>query len=341
MSSLPFQKRATISDVARLAGVSISTVSRVVNANAPVADHTIDRVRAAIETLHYTPSSAARSLAGRRTNTIGLYLPQISGSFFSALFQGVEAGVREAGFDLLIHAHPQAIDDGPQGKLPLAGHNTDGVLIFTSAVPDRSILALAERSVPLVLLFRFAPEGVVAPSIIIDNESSAERLIDHLVERHGRRRIALLRGPAENQDSQERERGYRRSLEKHGLPYDPALIGQGDFHSDRAGEAVQDWLARGVAFDALFAGDDESAMGALRVLRAADRRVPEDVALIGFDDLSVASLVVPPLTTARVPIETAGLAAAQQLVEFIQTGRPPANQVLPTQVVIRQSCGCP
>ncbi len=338
--SLPLQRRATISDVARLAGVSISTVSRVCNANAPVAGDTLVRVREAIEALHYTPSSAARSLAGRRTNTVGLYLPQISGGFFSALFQGVETGIREAGFDLLIHAHPQATGREHHRSLPLAEHNTDGVLIFTNTVADETILALAERAVSLVLLFRSAPEGVLAPTVRIENAASAEKLVDHLVEVHNRRRIALLRGPADNQDSEERERGYRCSLEKHGLPYDPALVGQGDFVSDRAGQAIQDWLDRGIEFDALFAGDDESAMGALRVLRAAGRRVPEDIALAGFDDVSVASLVVPPLTTVHVPIEAAGLVAAQQLVQLIQTGHPPANQVLPTEVVIRQSCGC-
>ncbi len=339
--SVPLQKRATISDVARLAGVSISTVSRVVNGNAPVAGTTVQRVRHAIDSLHYLPSSAARSLAGRRTNTIGLYLPQVSGGFFAALFQGVESGVRTAGFDLLIHAHPQAPDGAARVSLPLAEHNTDGVLVFTSAVPDATIVALAERGVPLVLLFRAAPPGVLASSVVIENVTSARALIDHLIEVHGRRRIALLRGPDENEDSEERVRGYRASLEAHGIPYDDRRVARGDFHGDHAGAAVQAWLDRGIEFDALFAGDDESAMGALRVLRAADRRVPEDVALVGFDDVPVASLVVPPLTTVHVPIETAGLLAAQLLVELIQTGEAPKNRVLPTEVVIRQSCGCP
>lgn len=337
--SLPLQKRATISDVARLAGVSISTVSRVVNGNAPVAGDTIHRVREAIDALHYTPSSAARSLAGRRTNTIGLYLPQISGGFFSALFQGVETGVREAGFDLLIHAHPE-LTGGPAHGTPLAEHNTDGVLIFTHSVPDKTIVNLVNRGLPLVLLFRTSPEGIAAPSVTIENETSAEELVGHLIDVHACRRVAFLRGPRDNQDSAQREQGYRNALAKRAIPLESALIARGEYRSDRACEVVAEWLHSGLHFDALFAGDDESAMGALHALRAAGRRVPQDVALVGFDDVSVASLVMPPLTTVHVPIETAGFIAAQTLVALIQTGQAPVSRVLPTEIVIRQSCGC-
>lgn len=125
------------------------------------------------------------------------------------------------------------------------------------------------------------------------------------------------------------------------MPFDPPLVCRGNFSSEAACEAVAEWRARGLPFDALFAGDDESAMGALRTLQAAGRSVPEDVALVGFADVWAATWIVPPLTTARVPIETAGLVAAQQLVTLIQTGRPPPDRRLPTEIVIRQSCGCP
>lgn len=339
--SVLLQKRATISDVARMAGVSITTVSRVINANAPVAAETVARVRDAIAFLDYTPSPVARSLAGHHTNTIGLYLPGFSGGFFATMFQGVEAGVREAGYDLLIHVHPQlALGEAPS-NLPLGGDNTDGVIIFTNSVPDEAIVNLAQHGLPLVLLFRSAPAGINAPSVRMENQNSVEQLVGHLVQVHGRRRIAFLRGPVNNEDSEQREAAYRSALAAHGLVFDPELVGRGDFLADRACAAVRAWLEQGVEFDGLFAGDDDSALGALRALREAGRRVPEDVSLVGYDDVSVASLVVPALTTVHVPIAEAGQIAARQLVNLIRTGQAGDRYVLPTEVVIRQSCGCP
>ncbi len=339
--TVPLQKRATITDVARMAGVSITTVSRVINANAPVATGTVARVREAIATLDFTPSTVARSLAGHQTNTIGLYLPGFSGGFFAAMFQGVEAEVREAGFDLLIHVHPQLADGDAPGNLPLGRDNTDGLIIFTASVSDEAITNLAQRGVPLVLLFRQPPEGVNAPSVRIENRSSAQQLVAHLIEEHGRRRIGFLRGPRGNEDSEQREQGYRAALAAHGLAYDPRLVSRGDFIAERTYHSVSGWLAAGLEFDAVFAGDDDSALGALRALREAGRRVPEDISLVGYDDVSVASLVMPALTTVHVPIVEAGQAAARQLVSLIRTGYAESQHVLSTELRIRQSCGCP
>lgn len=339
--SVRTQKRATISDVARMADVSISTVSRVINANAPVAEDTAARIHAAIATLAYTPSAAARALAGQRTNTIGLYLPSFSGGFFAEMLRGVEAGVREAGYDLLIHVHPPLANGAAPGRLPLGEDNTDGVIIFTNAVPDAAVSNLARHGLPLVLLFRPPLDGVAAPSIMIDNQPGAGELVSHLIEIHGRRRIAFLRGPSDNQDSEQREAAYRRALESHGLPYEPALTAQGNFISERAYQAVKGWLESGIDFDGLFAGDDECAVGALRALHEAGRRVPQEVSLVGYDDIPMASGVVPALTTVHSPIAEAGHMAACQLVSLIRTGHAEAQQTLSTHVVIRQSCGCP
>lgn len=334
-------RRATISDVARLARVSISTVSRVVNGSAPVAEETVQQVWQAIEALNYMPSSAARSLAGRRTGSIGLFLPRTSGAFFASMLQGVETGVREGGFDFLIHAHPQVARSSHLTGLPLGEHNTDGILVFTDCLSDDEIRRLYVRGFPMVLLFRSAPSGAAVPCVNIENKAGARQLIDHLIEVHGRRRIALLRGPAGNEDSAWREKGYLESLAAHDIPFGPELIAAGQFADAPAQAAVEDWLCRGVVFDAVFAGDDDAASGVLMALRQAGLRVPEDVSVVGFDDLSYARLILPPLTTVRAPIEAAGLAAARQLTSLIQTGSAEMYTLLPAEPVIRQSCGCP
>jgi len=339
------QRRPTISDVARLANVSIATVSRVVNGSAPVAADTVQQVWRAIDELNYMPSSAARSLAGRRTGSIGLFLPRTSGAFFASMLHGVEMGVRESGFELLIHAHPQVAREASRASslagLPLGEHNTDGVLVFTECLSDDEIRRLYLRGFPQVLLFRSAPPGVEVPCVNVENKAGARQLVDHLVEVHGRRRIGFLRGPDGNEDTLWRERGYLESLAAHGIPADPELVAVGDFTDTIAQAAVADWLRRGVVFDAVFAGDDDAATGALLALRQAGLSVPEDVALVGFDDLSYARLFVPSLTTVRTPIETVGLIAARQLILLIQTGSAEMHTLLPTEPVIRQSCGCP
>ena len=339
------KRRSTISDVARLANVSIATVSRVVNASAPVAEEMVQQVWRAIDTLNYMPSSAARSLAGRRTGSIGLFLPRTSGAFFASMLQGVETGVRESGFELLIHAHPQVAREASGASnlagLPLGEHNTDGILVFTDCLSDDEIHRQYLRGFPQVLLFRSAPPGVEVPCVNIENKAGARQLVDHLIEVHDRRRIGFLRGPAGNEDSYWRERGYLESLAGHDIPLDPELMSTGEFTDAPAQAAVEDWISRGVIFDAIFSGDDDAATGVFLALRQAGLRVPEDVSVAGFDDLSYSRLILPPLTTVRAPIEAAGLVAARQLTSLIQTGSAEMHTLLPTEPVIRQSCGCP
>ncbi len=341
VSSRPAQRRPTISDVAKLANVSISTVSRVLNASAPVAEETVQQVCKAIEALEYVPSAAARSLAGRRTATIGLYLPRTSGAFFASLLQGIEAGVRENGYDLLIHADPRVARDGQLADLSLGEHNADGLLIFTDCLSEAGILRLHARGYPLLLLFRSAPANAKIPCVNLENKAGARQIIDHLIEVHGCRRIAWLRGPAGNEDSAWREKGYLESLVAHGIPLDPDLIGEGNFAAEDAQRTVKEWLRRGLSFDAIFAGDDDAASGVMIALRQAGLSIPGDIAVVGFDDVSYAAALTPPLTTVQVPIETAGLEAARQLVSLIQTGSAELHTLLPNKLVIRQSCGCP
>ena len=331
--------RATISDVAQQAGVSISTVSRVLNNTVPVDEETARRVRETVATLKYTPHSAARMLASRRTNTIGLLLLDIGGEFYTPMLRGIEAVASQAGFDLLIHSTITSAA-GTISRRALGEHNTDGLLVFTDALDNAELTRLNEIGFPVVLLHQPPPKDISIPEITIENQSGAQKVVDHLIEQHDCRRILFLQGPAGNEDSTQREKGYRQSLKKHDLPFDPCLVAPGGFEPNQAHAKVVELIANGLEFDAIFTGDDDNAIGVIQALREAGRRIPEDVAVAGFDDSLFARLLTPPLTTVRAPIELVGRESVRQLIRLIRGEQVEARLVLPTELIIRQSCGC-
>ncbi len=332
-------QRATITDVAKLAGVSISTVSRVLNETAPVSEEAVVRVRSAVEMLSFTPHAAARTLAVRKTDTVGLLLPEMASSFFVPTLRGIEAAVREAGLDLLIFAGDPSSPRRSETHQPLGEHNTDGLLVFANQLEMSEVSRLHQRGFPVVLLHRSAPAGLSIPSVRFDNRGGIRRLMNHLINECNRRRIIFLRGPEGNEDSFWRETAYRESLEVHGVPWRSELVANGNFTEVGAEEAVRNLLAAGVEFDAIFAGDDEAAAGALMALRKAGRSVPGDVALAGFDDSAMARHLNPPLTTIRAPIETASYLAAHYLTKLIRGDEVETTTQLPVELLVRESTG--
>lgn len=333
--------RARIADVAERAGVSIATVSRVINQTGPVAEATAAQVWAAIAELKYRPNAAAKGLASRKTNTLGFLVSEISAPFFTPLLRGIEASTREFGYSLLIHAI-QRNEPAPASpfRRPLGEHNTDGLLVFAGCLDEAELLHLHKLGFPLVLLHQTPPQTLNIPYVTFENKSGARRLVDHLIEVHGYRRIAFLRGPEDQEDSYWRELGYREALEAHGIPFDPMLVAVGEFSEEVAQIPIQQWLKEGLKIDAIFAGDDEAAIGVIIALQQAGRRVPEDIAVVGFDDVYLYHYMLPPLTTVRAPVEQAGREATRQLVQLIHTGQAAPLILLPTELVIRHSCGC-
>src|SRR5437867_7940836 len=219
--------RATIHDVAAEAAVSAATVSRVLNGTANVMPETVARVRAAVAKLSFVPNSIARNLSLRRTSTLGLLFPEISGPFFSESLRGIESVASAAGYNLLIYSLAAHADAGAISSIPVGAQNTDGLLIMSDAVSDDFVRKLYARQVPLVLVYRSMP-GLPLPSVTVENQDGARRLVEHLIGR-GHRRIALINGPRSNEDSHGRERGYYEALAAHGLNADPALIVEGGF----------------------------------------------------------------------------------------------------------------
>jgi LacI family transcriptional regulator len=342
--------RATIHDVATAAGVSVATVSRFLNGTGRVSPEVSARLRDAIARLEFVANPLARSLSLNRTSTLGLLFPEISGPFFAQSLRGIEAAAGAAGYNLLIYAR-SAQAAGQPASIPIGRRNADGLLIMSDAVPDDYLRALHAAGVPLVLVYRSIAD-LVLPAVTVENRGGVRRLVGHLVGL-GRRRIALITGPRDNQDSQERERGYHEGLAEHGLAFDPALVVAGNFSEETGAAGARELLARfpdmrkppgkgrkQPAFTAIVAGDDETAIGAIAALRAAGLRVPEDVAVVGFDDIAPSRYVQPALTTARAPTEQVGREAVRLLLDAIAGAPAPAEPLrLPVELVVRASCG--
>jgi LacI family transcriptional regulator len=333
----PQNNTVTIRDVARRAGVSVATVSRYINQTVPVSEDTSRRVREAMAQLNFAPHSAARKLATRRSFTLGLLLTDMHNDFFGPLLSGIEAYAAQADYDLLVSSSHRS---GSRKEFPLGPHNTDGLLVFAGSLSENGLANFYAMDFPLVLIHQTPPAGMAIPCVTVENKAASRKVVEHLIEAHDRRRIVYLSGPSDQEDSHWREIGYRAALEAHGIPFDPALVATGDFDRHVARASLRELLAHSLEIDAVFAGDDEAAVGVLEALKEAGKRVPEDVAVVGFDDQRMAAYLTPPLTTVRAPTEEVGRIAAQQLVQLIHNDPTEELTLLPTEIVLRHSCGC-
>jgi DNA-binding LacI/PurR family transcriptional regulator len=225
---------------------------------------------------------------------------------------------------------------------PLGSHNTDGLLVFSDGLMDDDLERLYESGFPMVLVHRTPPVSLTIPSVTVENVSATHQLIDHLIKVHGRRRILFLRGPLHQEDSFKREAGYRSALQANGIPFNEDLLLNGEFERDIAYDALNTFLESEdrVEFDAVFSGDDYAAIGVMRSLQQHGFCVPNDVAVVGFDDLGFAQFLNPPLTTVRAPTETVGRVATERLFDLLEDHPSDEVTVLPTEIIFRQSCGC-
>ncbi len=334
------QFAVTIRDVARAAGVSVATVSRFINNNAPVSAEVAERIQDVMQKLHYIPQATARNLATHRTHTIGLLLLDISGDFFAPLLSGIETITSQAGYDLLISCTRQS---QPRHAFPppLGPQNTDGLLVFADGLDEKGLVELGLSQFPVVLIHRTPPDPLRIPCVTVENKGAAKKIVEHLITVHSRRRIVFLRGPTEQEDSYWRELGYRQALAMHGIPFDQSLLSSGEFDRNTAQAAIRKLLDSRAEFDGVFAGDDEAAVGVLAALAAAGKKVPEEISVVGFDDQRMSPYLTPPLTTVRAPTEEVGREAVRQLLKLME-GEAVATMttLLATEIIIRRSCGC-
>ncbi len=331
--SQPDPGRTTIAEVARRAGVSISTVSRVMNGLDRVHPETRQRVTEIIETLRYQPSAFARGLAIQQTHTIGFVIPTISDPFYLDIVRGVEEVAAAEGYSLLVVSQMSKADD--QRVLELfTQKRVDGLIIVGAAVPRVVLERLRIQGFPLVLLQQQGDQATFS----IDNYGGATLMTEYLVNL-GYRKLAYLAGSNDTPDNAERFRGFQDSLAHAGVAFDPQLYAQGDFLSGSGSSTVTELLGRKRPFDAVFAANDQMAIDAMLALRAHGLRVPEDVAVVGFDDIPLARYVAPSLTTIRQPARTLGSRAVQAVLAALRGETLPTRAVLPVELVIRESCG--
>ncbi|HXQ35416.1 MAG TPA: substrate-binding domain-containing protein, partial [Anaerolineales bacterium] len=225
---------------------------------------------------------------------------------------------------------------------PIGPHNTDGLLVFSDGLIDEDLINLNGRGFPMVLVHRTSPPSVSIPSVTVENTEVTHKLVEHLIQVHGKRRIMFLRGPMQQEDSMRREVGYKSALEANGIPFDENLVLNGEFERDIAYKAMHEFLRNGkrVEFDAVFTGDDDAAIGVLRALHQYQYKVPEDIAVTGFDDLGFAPFLNPPLTTVRAPTEAVGRIATERLFGLLENRPSDEVLILPTEIIFRHSCGC-
>lgn len=340
---------ATLYDVARLAGVSIATVSRVVHGQDRVAGATRARVLAVIEQLGYVPDGAAQSLSRRRKHIIGLVCVERPASqqydsesmsllFYDEILRGVELRIREREWSLLI-TYLREQNPADIARLNKLSGKVDGLLIGEGIVPPGELARLAGR-LPVVVVAG-DPAETAADVVTADNRGGAAALARHLVQAHGRRRVFHVDGPATAPDARQRRLGLRQVLDDHpGAALAGSVSGQFSVASgEQAGELL---LARGELPDAVVCANDQMAIGVLQALRRGGVQVPDQLAVTGFDDIYPGGLSDPPLTTVHQPMRLLGERACARLLQRIAVpGLPPAVEVLPTSLVLRGSCGCP
>lgn len=345
-------RSATIKDVARRAGVSVATVSRVMNGTAPVLAHTRERILTAARELHFTPNASARSLSTRRTTALGVVLPDLHGEFFSELLRGLDRVAQQHGRHLLVsssHHDPHGI----AAALRAMHGRVDGLIVMA---PDVAASALAEslpRNLPTVLVNCAERSDATddVPSRIrmlgVDNVGGAMAMVRHLASL-GHRRIGFVAGAPDNADARERLIGYERAMEELGLEAPSRYRSCGDFSEESGWRATQSLLDASPRPTAIVAANDMMALGALRAARERGLDVPGDVSVAGFDDIPTARYVTPPLTTVRVDVESLGARAASLLLALMtategETSPSPRTrrEVLPGVLVTRDSCGPP
>lgn len=323
----------TIKDVAARAGVSVATVSRVLNEKGLVREDTVKRVLDAAKALNYVPHGGARSLSMRKTSTVGVVLPDLHGEFFSEVIRGIDVAARRRGYHILVSGSHSEWAEMAAVLIAVRGR-VDGLIVMAPEMEAEKLPSRLPTGLPIVLLNCRAK---TAWAMAIDNTTGVRSMMRHLAGL-GHQRIAFIAGPEGNADAAERLRGWREALEEKSVSPDGLLL-KGDFSESAGYEAGYDLLSRSTLPTAIFAANDAMAIGALCALREQGLRVPEDVAVVGFDDIPIARFVSPPLTTVSVEIAQLGRRAFELFLEGTEPGAVPRLETLPTHLVIRESCG--
>lgn len=329
---------STIREVAKKAGVSIATVSRVFSGGARVTDDVTRRVREAAASMNYRPNRVARNLRVRQTRTVGVIIPDIENPFYTSVIGGIEEVLQASEYSLLLANSNENLKREQANVRTFQGEGVAGV-IFTPTGPDTAIYAqLLEASIPLVAISR-VPENLRIDTVSVANRAGARSAIAHLL-RLGHHRIGLISGPPWITTAKERMQGYEEGLSEAGIAPERGLIQFADFRQRGGYEAMCELLRLKPLPTAVFVGSNLMTLGALQAIHERKIRIPAELAVVGFDDLPWAVSLNPPLTAVAQPAYQVGVTAARLLLDRLRDPRrPPRNVVLETSLTIRSSCG--
>ncbi|MCL4562453.1 MAG: LacI family transcriptional regulator [Chloroflexi bacterium] len=329
----------TLEDIARISGVSRSTVSRVINDEPNVSESTREKVLEVIQKINFQPNLAARGLAVGKTRVLGMVIPTgvtslFTDPFFPLLIQGVSSACNSLDYSVMLWLAEPEFERRTIRQILYSGL-IDGVIISSALNDDPIINSLAESRLPFVLIGRHLSNQQIS-YVDVDNRIGAQQAVLHLI-RNGRKRIGTIAGPQNVIAGIDRYQGYLDALHERGITVDPDLTTFGDF-TDPGGYACMRRLLE-YNPDGVFAASDSMALGAMRAIHDTGLKIPEDIAVIGFDDIPQASQSLPTLTTVRQPIIREGMLAAETLIGMIEgSPEPPRHIILPTELVIRDSC---
>jgi LacI family transcriptional regulator len=329
---------ATIRDVAREAGVSIATVSRVFNNSSLVSEATAKVVMQVAARFDYWPNSAAQSLTTNRSNTLGVLLPDLFGEFYSEVIRGIDSLARRESYQIMLSSSHADNEEILMAARSMLGR-IDGLLMMAPDDASADTVNRIRRRIPLVLL-NPATDSAQNCSVSIDNFSGAREAVNHLLKL-GHRRIAMVAGPQGNVDANERLRGFTQALSDAGQDPEEAMVVQGDFRESSGFSAGIELMKRVPRPSAVFVANDSMAVGLLAALENLGVDVPGDLAVVGFDDVDIAGYLRPPLTTVHIDAFALGQRAAQMMVNEIQSPAKGTNHniKLPAVLKIRRSCG--
>ncbi len=323
----------TIDDVARAAGVSPSTVSRVLSGRTNVAANKRELVLKTVQEMGYLPNPTARVLAGGRSMSIGVLTQDITSPFYGEVIHGIQQGLRGSFYQPLFASGHWDLDAEDSAFKMLMSRRVDALIVLGTHTPDEDLLAVTQK-MPVVTVGRLIG-GNPYSGYKLDNVQAARTAVRHLLDL-GHQRIAHIAGPQHHSDARDRLEGYRQELAAAGLPFDARIVAEGDFMETSGLMAMEALIARGVPFTAIFSANDQMAFGARLALFRRNLRVPEDISLVGFDDIPGSSFITPPLTTIRQPNYDLGMAAARAVLHFLND-QPVQNASFTADLVARES----
>ena len=333
----------TIEHIASLAGVSRSTVSRVLNNHSGVRPDVRERVLRVIREHNYVPQAAARNLASARTNTIGLLIPRsaaftLADPYIALMIRAISEASRQQGYFLLLAMLTADMEPGFYDHL-LRGRHFDGVIMFSSDIDDPILPLLIKDGNPLVLIGRH-PYFRTVTSVDVENREGSREAVAHLIAL-GHRRIGLINGQLEMEAAQARRDGYKQALLEAGIPIEPELMVEGRYSEAVAHNSTLELLDLQRPPTAIFAASDAMALGALHAIQHRGRRVPDDIAVVGFDDLPLAASATPTISSVHQPVSDMGAHAVRLAIEQMRGEGPVNSVILPARLVVRQSSGGP